>query len=142
MGKLTETEAQYIQSTWESLNKKAVTAQALARVFQVYPWTTRLFTKFNGKFSAGDDGVQAHADKVLQALDNAVQSINKMDDVLGNLSEKHQKIGVDTQNFKLLGQTFIVEFAREYKCGFTPEAHKATYKFFKQVANGLSCRYH
>ncbi|XP_059835615.1 hemoglobin subunit beta-like [Hypanus sabinus] len=142
MGKLTEPEAQYIQSTWGSLNKKAVTAQALARVFEVYPWTTRLFSKLGGKFSAGDDGVQAHADKVLQALDKAVQNINKMDNILGDLSETHQQIGVDTQNFKLLGQTFIVEFAREFKVGFTPAAHKATYKFFRQVANGLSCRYH
>ncbi|XP_072124668.1 hemoglobin subunit beta-like [Mobula birostris] len=134
MGKLTDGEINYIKDTWESLDKKGITARALARVFVVYPWTTRLFSKLRGKFAAGDPGVQEHAEKVAKALGDTVKSINKMEEALGPLSERHQTIGVDTQNFR----TFIVELALQSKGAFTSEAHKATYKFLRQVANGLS----
>ncbi|XP_051877933.1 hemoglobin subunit beta-like [Pristis pectinata] len=142
MVKLTEEEAKYISSIWEEVNKKAITAQALERVFTVYPWTTRLFKKFNGRFTANDAGVQGHADKVLKALNDAVKDLYGVEGTFTKLSKKHQEIGVDTQNFTLLGQTFIVELAIHYRSKFGPEEHRAAYKFFKLVAEALSSNYH
>nr|AAX49346.1 beta 1 globin [Bathyraja eatonii] len=142
MVKITDKEAAYITDIWSKLDKKVTTAHALERVFTVYPWTTRLFKSFNGHFKAGDSGVQGHAEKVVGALDTAVLHLHDIDAGYKKLSEKHQLIGVDTQNFKLLGQAFLVELAILFKEGFTPELHEAAYKFFLAVAGGLSSQYH
>ncbi|XP_062913477.1 hemoglobin subunit beta-like [Mobula hypostoma] len=142
MVKLTEAQEQYIMNKWDHLDKKTITAQALARVFAVYPWTTRLFKNFNGHFAVGDPGVQAHADKVLKALNTAIKDLKSIETNFYDLSSKHQKIGVDTQNFKLLSQAFIVELALHDKKAFRPEEHEAVYKFFKLVTEALSSNYH
>ncbi|XP_072125595.1 hemoglobin subunit beta-like [Mobula birostris] len=142
MVKLTEAQKQYITNKWDHLDKKTITAQALARVFAVYPWTTRLFENFNGHFAACDRGVQAHADKVLKALNSAIKDLNSIETNFYELSSKHQTIGVDTQNFKLLSQAFIVELALHDKNRFGPEEHEAAYKFFKLVTEALSSNYH
>ncbi|XP_078274572.1 hemoglobin subunit beta-like [Rhinoraja longicauda] len=139
---LTKEEEDYIVRIWSQVDKKLITARALERVFEVYPWTIRLFSKLNGKFKASDAGVQAHADKVLSALDKAVKNINNISSIFKKLSIEHQKIGVDTQSFMHLGQAFIVEFALLFKTKFTSEKHEATHKFFKQVAEALSGSYH
>ncbi|XP_055507177.1 hemoglobin subunit beta-like [Leucoraja erinacea] len=137
---LTKEQADIIEEIWSHVDKKLITARALERVFAVYPWTTRLFSKLNGKFKATDVGVQEHAAKVVSALDIAVKNINNIN--FKQLSSEHQKIGVDTQNFRALGQTFIVELALQYKLQFTAKKHVATHKFFKQVAEALSSSYH
>ncbi|XP_062913470.1 hemoglobin subunit beta-like [Mobula hypostoma] len=142
MVKLTDAQEQYIMNEWDHLDKETITAQALARVFAVYPWTTRLFKNFNGQFAACDPGVQAHADKVLKALNTAIKDLRSIEKNFHELSGKHQKIGVDTQNFKLLSQAFIVELALRDKKGFGPEEHEAAYKFFKLVTEALSSNYH
>ncbi|XP_062913464.1 hemoglobin subunit beta-like [Mobula hypostoma] len=142
MVNLTKAQEQYITNKWDLLDKKMITAQALARVFAVYPWTTRLFKNFNGRFAVGDPGVQAHADKVLKALNTAIEDLKSIETNFYELSSKHQKIGVDTQNFKLLGHAFIVELALHDKKAFGPEEHEAVYKFFKLVIEALSSNYH
>ncbi|XP_072916000.1 hemoglobin subunit beta-like [Hemitrygon akajei] len=142
MVKLTQAQEQYIRNKWDQMDKKAITAQALARVFAVYPWTTRLFKNFNGHFAACDPGVQTHAGKVLKALNTAIEDLKNIETNFYELSSKHQKIGVDTQNFKLLSQAFIVELALRDKTAFGPEEHEAAYKFFKMVTEALSNNYH
>ncbi|XP_072125583.1 hemoglobin subunit beta-like [Mobula birostris] len=142
MVKLTEAQEQYIKGVWKEVDQKQITAKALERVFKVYPWTTRLFTKLGGHFAANDSGVQVHAEKVLRALGDAVDDMKKVESNFQSLSAKHQDIGVDTQNFKLLGQAFIVELALHYKKGFRPEEHEAAFKFFKLVAEALASNYH
>ncbi|XP_055507175.1 hemoglobin subunit beta-like isoform X1 [Leucoraja erinacea] len=142
MVNITQKEALIIKDIWKRLSKEAITAQALERVFTVYPWTTRLFGSFNHHFKATDAGVQGHARKVAGALETAVAHLDGLDKAFHDLSKKHQTIGVDTQNFKLLGQTFLVELAILFKDGFTPEVHEAAYKFFLAVAGALSSQYH
>ncbi|XP_032896871.1 hemoglobin subunit beta-like [Amblyraja radiata] len=139
---ITADEAHTIGGIWKDLDKQATTALALERVFTVYPWTTRLFSSFKHDFKATGSGVQGHAKKVVGALNTAVDHLGDLEAVFHDLSKKHQTIGVDTQNFKLLGQTFIVELAILLKDGFTPEVHEAAYKFFLAVAGALSAQYH
>ncbi|XP_059835619.1 hemoglobin subunit beta-like [Hypanus sabinus] len=124
------------------MDKKAITAQALARVYTVYPWTTRLFTSFQNHNDALDPGVQAHAEKVQSALSEAVADLKNVETTFSKLSSDHQKFGVDTQNFKLLGQAFIVELALRDKMAFGPKEHAAAYKFFRLVAEALASNYH
>nr|1CG5_B Chain B, PROTEIN (HEMOGLOBIN) [Hemitrygon akajei]1CG8_B Chain B, PROTEIN (HEMOGLOBIN) [Hemitrygon akajei] len=140
--KLSEDQEHYIKGVWKDVDHKQITAKALERVFVVYPWTTRLFSKLQGLFSANDIGVQQHADKVQRALGEAIDDLKKVEINFQNLSGKHQEIGVDTQNFKLLGQTFMVELALHYKKTFRPKEHAAAYKFFRLVAEALSSNYH
>ncbi|XP_059834654.1 hemoglobin subunit beta-like [Hypanus sabinus] len=142
MVKLTDAQEQYVTNLWDQLDKKTITAQALARVFSVYPWTTRLFKNFNGHFAACDPGVQTHAGKVLKALNTAIKDLRSIEKNFHELSSNHQKIGVDTQNFKLLSQAFIVELALRDKTAFRPEEHEAVYKFLKLVTEALSNNYH
>ncbi|XP_059835620.1 hemoglobin subunit beta-like [Hypanus sabinus] len=142
MVKLTEDQEQYITGVWNEVEHRQITAKALERVFVVYPWTTRLFSKLQGRFSASEDGVQQHAEKVQKALSKAISDLKKVESNFHALSAKHQEIGVDTQNFKLLGQTFIVELALHYKKAFRPKEHAAAYKFFRLVAEALASNYH
>ncbi|XP_032896874.1 hemoglobin subunit beta-like [Amblyraja radiata] len=139
---ITPEEAHTIGGIWKELDKQTTTALALERVFTVYPWTTRLFSSFKHDFKATGSGVQGHAKKVVGALNTAVLRLGDLEAAFHELSEKHQTIGVDTQNFKLLGQTFIVELAIHFKGRFTPEVHEAAYKFFLAVAGALSAQYH
>ncbi|XP_069762945.1 hemoglobin subunit beta-like [Narcine bancroftii] len=139
---LTKEAIEQIEGIWKGVPHVDITAHALERVFEVFPWTTRLFKSFHGHFKANDNGVQEHAKKVAHALDLAIKDINGINHNFEKLSIKHQQLGVDTHNFKLLGQAFLVQLAIAYKTEFTPQKHKLALEFFKMVAAGLSNEYH
>nr|P20246.1 RecName: Full=Hemoglobin subunit beta-1; AltName: Full=Beta-1-globin; AltName: Full=Hemoglobin beta-1 chain [Torpedo marmorata] len=140
---LTDEEIRLIQHIWSNVNVVEITAKALERVFYVYPWTTRLFTSFNHNFKASDKQVHDHAVNVSNAISAAIGDLHDINKNFSALSTKHQKkLGVDTSNFMLLGQAFLVELAALEKDKFTPQYHKAALKLFEVVTEALSCQYH
>nr|QJC64258.1 ancestral beta hemoglobin [synthetic construct] len=143
----TAEEKQAITSVWGKIDAEEVGAEALARMFVVYPWTKRYFSSFGNLSSAaaimGNPKVKAHGKKVMGALGEAVKHLDNIKATFAKLSEKHsEKLHVDPENFRLLGDCLIVVLAAHFGADFTPEVQAAWQKFLAVVASALSRKYH
>nr|C0HJZ5.1 RecName: Full=Hemoglobin subunit beta-3; AltName: Full=Beta-3-globin; AltName: Full=Hemoglobin beta-3 chain [Somniosus microcephalus] len=131
----TAEEKALVNVVWSKTDHQAVVANALGRLFVVYPWTKTYFTKFNGK--AGDSTVQTHAGKVVSALTLAY---NHIDDVKPHFKH-YEGFHVDPENFRLLANCLNVELGHTLHKEFTPELHAAWNKFSNVVVDALSKAY-
>ncbi|NWS75889.1 HBA protein, partial [Crotophaga sulcirostris] len=115
-------------------------AEALTRLFVVYPATKTYFSHFD--LHAGSPQIKAHGKKVVSALIEAVNHIDDIAGALSKLSDLHaQKLRVDPVNFKLLGQCFLVVVGIHHPAALTPEVHASLDKFLCTVATVLTAKY-
>ncbi|XP_062868368.1 hemoglobin cathodic subunit beta-like [Trichomycterus rosablanca] len=141
-----DAERSAITGVWGKLSVDEIGPQALARVLIVYPWTQRYFSKFGDLSSvaaiSGNPKVAAHGKVVLNAMDKAVKNLDKIKATYSSLSQLHcEKLNVDPDNFRLLGDCLTIVIAAKLGAAFTPEVQAAWHKFLAVVVAALSSRY-
>ncbi|XP_075687403.1 hemoglobin subunit beta-2-like [Rhinoderma darwinii] len=135
-----------ISSTWSKVNAEKDGHEALTRLLVVYPWTQRYFSSFgnlsNVTAISGNAKVKAHGKKVLTAVGNAIQHLDDVKHFLSDLSKSHaQKLHVDPENFKRLGEVLVIVLASKLGSAFTPQVQAAWEKFINVLVAALSHGY-
>ncbi|XP_040486644.1 hemoglobin subunit beta isoform X2 [Ursus maritimus] len=136
-----------VVSLWARVNVELVGGEVLGRLLVVYPWTQRFFDSFGNLSSEsaimGNPKVKAHGKKVLTSFGNAVKHMDDLKDTFAKLSELHcDKLHVDPENFKLLGNVLVCVLAHHFGKEFTPQVQAAYQKVVAGVANALAHKYH
>ncbi|XP_025230138.1 hemoglobin subunit gamma [Theropithecus gelada] len=147
MGHFTEEDKGTITSLWGKVNVEDVGGETLGRLLVVYPWTQRFFDSFGNLSSAsaimGNPKVKAHGKKVLTSLGDAIKNLDDLKGTFAQLSELHcDKLHVDPENFRLLGNVLVTVLAIHFGKEFTPEVQASWQKMVAGVASALSSRYH
>ncbi|KAM9034139.1 hemoglobin subunit beta [Sarcophilus harrisii] len=137
----------YINAIWSKVSIDQTGAEALGRLLIVYPWTSRFFDHFGDLSSAksvmGNAKVQGHGAKVLTSFGDAVKNMDNLKGTFAKLSELHcDKLHVDPENFKLLGNILVICLAEHFGKEFTPEVQAAWQKLVAGVATALAHKYH
>nr|XP_020760940.1 hemoglobin subunit beta [Odocoileus virginianus texanus] len=144
---LTAEEKAAVTGFWGKVKVDEVGAEALGRLLVVYPWTQRFFEHF-GDLSTADavmhnDKVVAHGKRVLDAFSDGLKHLDDLKGAFAKLSELHcDKLHVDPENFRLLGNVLVVVLARHFGKDFTPVLQADFQKVVTGVANALAHRYH
>ncbi|XP_021781000.1 hemoglobin subunit epsilon isoform X1 [Papio anubis] len=117
------------------------------RLLVVYPWTQRFFDSFGNLSSPsailGNPKVKAHGKKVLTSFGDAIKNMDNLKTAFAKLSELHcDKLHVDPENFKLLGNVMVIILATHFGREFTPEVQAAWQKLVSAVAIALAHKYH
>ncbi|XP_020760940.2 hemoglobin subunit beta-3 [Odocoileus virginianus] len=144
---LTAEEKAAVTGFWGKVNVDVVGAEALGRLLVVYPWTQRFFEHFGDLSSAdavmGNPKVKAHGKRVLDAFSEGLKHLDDLKGAFAQLSELHcDKLHVDPENFRLLGNVLVVVLARNFGGEFTPVLQADFQKVVAGVANALAHRYH
>ncbi|XP_071472531.1 hemoglobin subunit beta [Marmota flaviventris] len=144
---LSDGEKNAISTAWGKVNAADIGAEALGRLLVVYPWTQRFFTSFGDLSSASaimsNDKVKAHGKKVIDSFSNGLKHLDNLKGTFASLSELHcDKLHVDPENFKLLGNMIVIVLAHHLGKDFTPAAQSAFQKVVAGVANALAHKYH
>ncbi|XP_075404666.1 hemoglobin subunit beta-like [Tenrec ecaudatus] len=144
---MTDAEKKLVTSEWGKVDVDATGAETLGRLLVVYPWTQRFFTSFGDLSSPsaimGNAKVQAHGKKVLHSLGDGLQHLDDLKGFYAKLSELHcDKLHVDPENFRLLGNILIIVISRHAGPEFTPQMQAAFQKMVSGVSNALAHKYH
>ncbi|XDC83013.1 hypothetical protein R6Z07F_014186 [Ovis aries] len=144
---LTAEEKAAVTGFWGKVKVDEVGAEALGRLLVVYPWTQRFFEHFGDLSNAdavmNNPKVKAHGKKVLDSFSNGIKHLDDLKGTFAQLSELHcDKLHVDPENFRLLGNVLVVVLARRFGGEFTPELQANFQKVVTGVANALAHRYH
>ncbi|KAF4009175.1 hypothetical protein G4228_000731, partial [Cervus hanglu yarkandensis] len=144
---LTAEEKSSVTALFGKVKVDEVGGEALGRLLVVYPWTQRFFEHF-GDLSTADAvlsnaQVKAHGKKVLESFSDGLKHLDDLKGAFAKLSELHcDKLHVDPENFRLLGNVLVVVLARRFGGEFTPELQASFQKVVTGVANALAHRYH
>ncbi|XP_052408442.1 hemoglobin subunit beta [Carassius gibelio] len=143
----TDAERKAIKDVWGKLKGDIIGPQALARCLIVYPWTQRYFGSFGSLSDAAaimaNKKVAAHGKVVLNGLGRAVQSMDDIKNTYAPLSVLHsEKLHVDPDNFRLLGDCLTIVVASQLGRSFTPDIQAAWQKFLAVVVSALGKQYH
>ncbi|KAJ8363771.1 hypothetical protein SKAU_G00126020 [Synaphobranchus kaupii] len=143
----TEAERAAIVEVFAKLNYDVVGPNSLARCLIVYPWTQRYFGGFGNLYNAAaimsNPMVAAHGTVVLHGLDRAMKNMDNIKATYSELSVLHsEKLHVDPDNFKLLGDCLTIVIAGQMGNSFTPDMQAAWQKFLSVVISALSRQYH
>nr|B3EWC8.1 RecName: Full=Hemoglobin subunit beta [Tamias merriami] len=144
---LTAEEKSAVAALWGKVNTDEVGGEALGRLLVVYPWTQRFFDSFGDLSSASavmsNPKVKAHGKKVFDSFSNGLKHLDNLKGTFASLSELHcDKLHVDPENFKLLGNVLVVVLAHHLGKEFTPQVQSAFQKVVTGVANALAHKYH
>ncbi|XP_032974741.1 hemoglobin subunit epsilon [Rhinolophus ferrumequinum] len=136
-----------IANMWGKMNVEEAGGEALGRLLVVYPWTQRFFDSFGNLSSSsaimGNPKVKAHGKKVLTSFGDAIKNMDNLKGTFAKLSELHcDKLHVDPENFRLLGNVLVIILASHFGKEFTPEVQAAWQKLVASVANALAHKYH
>ncbi|XP_016131447.1 hemoglobin subunit beta-2-like, partial [Sinocyclocheilus grahami] len=106
----------------------------------------RYFGNFGNLYNAaaimGNPMVAAHGKVVLHGLDRAVKNMDNIKAAYAELSVLHsEKLHVDPDNFRLLGDCLTVVVAAQLGAAFTPEVQAAFQKFLAVVISSLQRQY-
>ncbi|KAM5247590.1 hemoglobin subunit epsilon-1 isoform 2-T2 [Ctenodactylus gundi] len=147
MGHFTAEEKAAVTNIWSKTNVEEVGGEALGRLLTVYPWTQRFFDHFGNLSSPsaimGNPKVKAHGRKVITAFGEALHHLEDLKGAFAKLSELHcDKLHVDPENFKLLGNMIVIVLADHFGEDFTPEVQAAWQKMVAGVATALGHKYH
>ncbi|XP_051743649.1 hemoglobin subunit beta-1-like [Ctenopharyngodon idella] len=143
----TDAERKAIKSVWGKINVDVIGPQVLARCLIVYPWTQRYFGSFGSLSDVasimGNKKVAAHGKVVLNGLRLAVQNMDDIKNTYAPLSVLHsEKLHVDPDNFRLLGDCLTIVVASQLGRAFTPDIQAAWQKFLAVVVSALGKQYH
>ncbi|XP_013367205.1 PREDICTED: hemoglobin subunit epsilon-1-like [Chinchilla lanigera] len=114
-----------ITGAWKKANVEEAGRESLGRLLVVYPRTQGFFHSFGNLSSASaimdNPKVKAH-DKVLTSSGEALKNIDDLKSTFAPLSELHcDKLHVDPENFKILGNVLLIVLAKHLGEEFTPE---------------------
>ncbi|XP_004642055.1 hemoglobin subunit beta [Octodon degus] len=144
---LTGEEKAAVTGLWAKVNVEEIGGEALGRLLVVYPWTQRFFDSFGDLSSAsaimGNPKVKAHGAKVLHSFSEGLNHLDNLKGTFAKLSELHcDKLHVDPENFRLLGNMIVIALAHHHGAEFTPPVQAAFQKVVAGVANALAHKYH
>nr|AGT37212.1 hemoglobin beta chain [Ochotona collaris] len=144
---LTGEEKAAVTALWGKVNVDKIGGETLGRLLVVYPWTQRFFETFGDLSSAsavmGNPKVKAHGKKVMNAFGEGLNHLDNLKGTFAKLSELHcDKLHVDPENFKLLGNVLVVVLSHHFGGEFSPQAQAAWQKVVSGVANALAHKYH
>nr|P14388.1 RecName: Full=Hemoglobin subunit beta; AltName: Full=Beta-globin; AltName: Full=Hemoglobin beta chain [Antrozous pallidus] len=144
---LTADEKSAVTGLWGKVNVEEVGGEALGRLLVVYPWTQRFFESFGDLSNAGavmgNAKVKAHGKKVLNAFSDGLKNLDNLKGTFAKLSELHcDKLHVDPENFRLLGNVLMIVLARHFGKEFCPPVQAAFQKVSLGVATALGHKYH
>ncbi|NWS83600.1 HBRH protein, partial [Toxostoma redivivum] len=119
----------------------------LPRLLIVYPWTQRFFDNFGNLSSPtaiiGNPKVRAHGKKVLTSFGEAIKNLDNLKGTYSKLSELHcERLHVDPENFRLLGDILVIVLAAHFGKDFTPACQATWQKLVGLVAHALAHKYH
>ncbi|KAF7236613.1 Hemoglobin subunit beta-1 [Varanus komodoensis] len=143
----TAEEKQLICNLWGKVDVGTTGGETLGRLLVVYPWTQRFFTDFGNLSNAAaicsNAKVKAHGKKVLTSFGDAIKNLDNIKETFAKLSELHcDKLHVDPENFKLLGDILITVLASQFGKDFNANYHASFQKLVNVVAHALAHRYH
>ncbi|XP_006885568.1 PREDICTED: hemoglobin subunit beta-like [Elephantulus edwardii] len=144
---LSDAEKALVNGIWSKVDVDKLGGQALGCLLIVYPWTQRFFDSF-GDLSSADaiiknPKVAAHGKKVVNSFSEGMKHLDDLKGTFAQLSELHcDKLHVDPENFRLLGNVIVRVIARHLGSEFTPQAQAAFQKVVTGVANALAHKYH
>ncbi|XP_033908723.1 hemoglobin cathodic subunit beta-like [Acipenser ruthenus] len=143
----TATERKTINSLWAKVHIEEVGTQALVRLLVVYPWTQRYFSTFgnlsNPAAIAGNAKVQEHGKTVLTAVGEAIKHMDDVKSTFAKLSKLHsEKLHVDPDNFKHLGDCLSIVLAATFGHAYTPDVQATWQKLIAVIVSALSSQYH
>ncbi|XP_053781668.1 hemoglobin subunit epsilon-1-like [Desmodus rotundus] len=143
----TSEEKAAITNVWSKVNVEEAGGEALGRLLAVYPWTQRFFDNFGNLSSSsaimGNPKVKAHGKKVLTSFGDAIKNLDNLKGTFAKLSELHcDKLHVDPENFKLLGNVLEIILASHFGKEFSPQVQAAYHKVVAGVATALAHKYH
>nr|P02087.3 RecName: Full=Hemoglobin subunit beta; AltName: Full=Beta-globin; AltName: Full=Hemoglobin beta chain [Dasypus novemcinctus]AAZ22684.1 beta-globin [Dasypus novemcinctus] len=147
MVNLTSDEKTAVLALWNKVDVEDCGGEALGRLLVVYPWTQRFFESF-GDLSTpaavfANAKVKAHGKKVLTSFGEGMNHLDNLKGTFAKLSELHcDKLHVDPENFKLLGNMLVVVLARHFGKEFDWHMHACFQKVVAGVANALAHKYH
>lgn len=136
-----------VTALWGKVKVEEIGGEALGRLLVVYPWTQRFFDSFGDLSSASavmsNPKVKAHGKKVLDSFSEGLQHLDSLKGTFAKLSELHcDKLHVDPENFRLLGNVLVCVLARHFGKEFTPQVQAAYQKVVAGVATALAHKYH
>nr|AGT37210.1 hemoglobin beta chain [Ochotona collaris]AGT37211.1 hemoglobin beta chain [Ochotona collaris] len=136
-----------VTALWGKVNVDEIGGETLGRLLVVYPWTQRFFETFGDLSSAsavmGNPKVKAHGKKVMNAFSEGLNHLDNLKGTFAKLSELHcDKLHVDPENFKLLGNVVVVVLSHHLGGEFSRQAQAAWQKVVSGVANALAHKYH
>ncbi|KAM6173977.1 hemoglobin subunit beta-like [Erethizon dorsatum] len=140
---LTAEEKAAVTHLWEKVNVEEIGGEALGRLLVVYPWTQRFFEHFGDLSSAaaimGNPKVKAHGAKVLHSFSDGIHHLDNLKGTFSKLSELHcNKLHVDPENFRLLGNMIVIALAHHHGAEFSPSTQAAFQKVVSGVATALA----
>ncbi|XP_030591887.1 hemoglobin subunit beta-like [Archocentrus centrarchus] len=143
----TDFERATIQDIFSKIDYGVVGQAAISRCLIVYPWTQRYFGSFGNLYNAAaitsNPKVAAHGKVVMEGLEKAVKNLENIKATFAELSTLHsEKLQVDPDNFKLLGDCLTIVVAAQLGKNFTPEVHAAFQKFLAVVVSSLRRQYY
>ncbi|XP_067285372.1 hemoglobin subunit beta-like [Pseudorasbora parva] len=143
----TDEERACILDIFSKLNYEDVGPKALQRALIVYPWTQRYFGGFGNLYNAdaiiANPMVAAHGTVVLHGLDKAMKNMDDIKNAYSDLSVLHsEKLHVDPDNFRLLGDCLTIVIAATMGASFTATVQAAWQKFLAVVVSALRRQYH
>ncbi|XP_053322798.1 hemoglobin subunit beta-2-like [Spea bombifrons] len=132
---------------WQKVDMSKDGSDLLNRLLIVYPWTQNFNTNFgdlSNKTAVSENvEVQAHGEKVLGAIGNAIQQMDDVEGSLHQLSDTHaNKMLVDPDNFKRVGEMLETTMAAKLGSAFTPQVQAAWRKFIVVIVAGLTQAYY
>nr|P14526.3 RecName: Full=Hemoglobin subunit beta; AltName: Full=Beta-globin; AltName: Full=Hemoglobin beta chain [Bradypus tridactylus]AAZ22685.1 beta-globin [Bradypus tridactylus] len=144
---LADDEKAAVSALWHKVHVEEFGGEALGRLLVVYPWTSRFFESFGDLSSAdavfSNAKVKAHGKKVLTSFGEGLKHLDDLKGTYAHLSELHcDKLHVDPENFKLLGNVLVIVLARHFGKEFTPQLQAAYQKVTTGVSTALAHKYH
>ncbi|KAM9767505.1 hemoglobin subunit epsilon-1-like [Dama dama] len=136
-----------ITGLWGKVNVEEAGGEVLGRLLVIYPRTQRFFDSFGNLSSAsaimGNPKVKAHGKKVLTSFREGIKNLDNLKCAFAKLSELHcDKLHVDPENFRLLGNVIVIVLATHFRREFTPDIQAAWQKLVSGVAAALAHKYH
>ncbi|XP_040835421.1 hemoglobin subunit beta-like isoform X3 [Ochotona curzoniae] len=126
-----------VTSLWYKVDVDEVGGETLGRFFSSFgDLSTPDAVMTNSK-------VKAHGKKVMNAFSEGLHHLDSLKGTFAKLSELHcDKLHVDPENFKLLGNVLVVVLSHHFGAEFTPQMQAAWQKVVSGVANALAHKYH
>ncbi|XP_066474902.1 hemoglobin subunit beta-1-like [Tiliqua scincoides] len=140
-------EKKLITSLWAKVNVAEIGGECLAYLLIVYPWTQRFIGHF-GNISSADSiltnaKVKERGKKVLTSFGDAIKNLDNTKETFAKPSVLHrEKLRVDPENFRLLGDIPITRLAAHFGKEFTPGVQAAYHKLLIVVSHTLGRQYH
>ncbi|NXH44862.1 HBB protein, partial [Dicaeum eximium] len=137
-------EKQLITGLWGRVSVGECGAGALARwPADPDPWTQRFFASLGNLSSptavTGNPMVRAHGRKVLTSFGEAVKNLDNIKKCFAQLSKLHcDKLHVDPENFRLLGDILIIVLVAHFGKEFSSACQAAWQNMVRVVAHALA----